>query len=113
MVNSKKKSKKKSFNTPPNIVKKRNKMWYDYHDELKKNKTKKHIIYDPLFVTNDLFNLVPQISVSDSKTKYKFSDVTIGSVHYEEGPVGCTFIDFKNGARVFQDIEVDIPEMLL
>ena len=79
-------------------------MWYDYHDELKKNKTKKHIIYDPLFVTNDLFNLVPQISVSDSKTKYKFSDVTIGSVHYEEGPVGCTFIDFKNGARVFQDI---------
>tara|TARA_B100000963_G_C22552240_1_gene637333 strand:- start:240 stop:1142 length:903 start_codon:yes stop_codon:yes gene_type:complete len=61
-------------------------------------------MYDPLFITNDLFNLQPKISVSDSKTKYKFSDVTIGSVHYEEGPVGCTFIDFKNGARVFQDI---------
>lgn len=104
MVNSKKKSKKKSLKTPPNIVKKRNKMWYEYQDELKKNKTKKHIIYNPLFITNDLFNLVPQISISNSKTNYKFNDITIGSVHYDEGPVGCTFIDFKNGARVFQDI---------
>ena len=79
-------------------------MWYEYHEELKKNNNKKHIIYDPLFITNDLFNLKPLISKSKSKTNFKYSDISIGSVHYEEGPVGCTFIDFKNKARVFQDI---------
>ena len=110
MVNKKvivnKKTKKKSIRvkTPTEIVNKRNKMWYEYHDQLKKNKDKKHVIYDPLFITNDLFDLEPHISVSKSKTNFKFSDITIGSVHYEEGPVGCTYIDFKNGARVFQDI---------
>ena len=103
MVNNKK-TKKKSLKTPEEIVKKRNKMWYEYHEELKKNNNKKHIIYDPLFITNDLFNLKPLISKSKSKTNFKFSDISIGSVHYEEGPVGCTFIDFKNKARVFQDM---------
>ena len=33
---SSKKTKKKSFKTPTSIVSKRNKMWYEYHDELKK-----------------------------------------------------------------------------
>lgn len=108
MVNNKKtkkKTKKKTIKTPEELVKKRNKMWYVYHEELKKNKNKNHIImYDPLFITNDLFHLKPLISLSNSKTNFNFSDISIGSVHYEEGPVGCTFIDFKNKARVYQDI---------
>ena len=103
-LNSKNKKNNNRFITPVEIVKKRNKMWYLYHDELKKNKSKKHILYDPLFITNDLFNLEPKISSSNSKTNFNFSDITIGSAHYEEGPVGCTYIDFKNGARVYQDI---------
>ena len=76
MVNKKvtvnKKTKKKSLRvkTPTEIVNKRNKMWYEYHDELKKNKDKKHVIYDPLFITNDLFDLEP-LSVSKSKN-FKF-----------------------------------------
>ena len=91
MVNNKK-TKKKSLKTPEEIVKKRNKMWYEYHEELKKNNNKKHIIYDPLFITNDLFNLKPLISKSKSKTNFKYSDISIGSVHYEEGPVGLRLL---------------------
>lgn len=31
-------------------------------------------------------------------------NITVGSVHYDEGPVGCTYIDFKNNARVYEDL---------
>ena len=99
----KKKTKKKSLSnkTPTELLNKRNKMWYEYN-EIIRNKNKKSL--NKHFVTNDLFDFVPRISTSKSITKFNFPDITIGSVHYDEGPVGCTYIDFKNGARVHQDL---------
>ena len=99
---SKKSLKNKSISKKSQKLKnKRNKLWYEYN-EIIKNKNKKSL--NKYFVTNDLFDFVPKISKSNSMTKFNFPDITIGSVHYDEGPVGCTYIDFKNGARVHQDL---------
>ena len=96
MTNKKSKKKDKSH------IKKRNKNWQIYKDYyLKKTKSKKF----EDFLTNDLYDFEPKISKSKNKTTHSFKDIKVGSVEYSEGPVGCTYIHFDKGARVYQSTQ--------
>ena len=57
------------------------------------------------FLTNDLYDFQPKVSKSKNKTTHSFKDIKVGSVEYSEGPVGCTYIHFNNGARVYQSTQ--------
>lgn len=61
--------------------------------ELKKNinrpKSTKNVF------TNDNLVLIPKISKTNNLFTFDFPDISIASVHYDEGPTGCTYIRFN------------------
>lgn len=94
---------KKTKKIDKSHIKKRNKNWQIYKDYyLKKTKSKK---FNDNFLTNDLYDFEPKVSKSKNKTKHSFKDIKVGSVEYSEGPVGCTYIHFDKGARVYQSTQ--------
>ena len=44
--------------------------------------------------TNDNTELTPTISTSNKLLKFDFPEISIASVHYPEGPTGCTYVHF-------------------
>lgn len=46
-------------------------------------------------ITNDNINFVPKVSITNKLLKFDFPEISIASVCYYEGPVGCTYIRFN------------------
>lgn len=59
--------------------------------------------------TNDTMNLVPKIGTTKKDLKFEFDDISIATVQYDEGPVGCTYIHFEKGATTYIDVRGGDP----
>ena len=45
--------------------------------------------------------------------EYDFPDVLIGVAEYDEGPTGCTVIEFANGAQSVIDVRGGLPGTII
>lgn len=64
-------------------------------------------------VTNDSLNLTPLESVNDNITFFNWDEILIANVHYPEGPVGLTLLDFPNGVTIYEDVRGGDPARIV
>ena len=59
--------------------------------------------------SNDDMKLIPKLSISSNWISFDFPDIEVSQCEYSEGPVGLTFIKFKNSAKVCMEVRGGWP----
>jgi L-aminopeptidase/D-esterase-like protein len=59
--------------------------------------------------TNDNMNLIPKLSINKNQTIIDFDGILFTCVEYSEGPVGLTYIHFKNSVLCYMDVKGGWP----
>lgn len=76
----------------------------DSNDDINQNHDKKIDI-----LSNDNAELIPKLSTSKNFIKLDFPNINISQVEYSEGPVGLTYIQYINAARVHMEVRGSWP----
>lgn len=63
----------------------------------------------PKLMNNDVSQLIPITTFKNDLMSYDFPSVLVGVAEYEEGPTGCTVIEFLNGAQSVVDVRGGLP----
>jgi L-aminopeptidase/D-esterase-like protein len=60
-------------------------------------------------LSNDAAELVPRTEFEGPKLEFDFPGLRVGVAEYEEGPTGCTVLEFPNGAACATDVRGGSP----